>query len=379
MSRGCALCARRGELLGRLGVSLDFRARDTRRLWETLELSDEQLIAALGGRKREELREWHASAAARSAQMPKGEGEQAANEPVDGLERVCRHRAGYPVALRTGRLAPPELHVAGGVGRLEKLLDSPVVAIVGARRCTDYGMEVARCLARELTAAGLCVISELCDGISYGAQLGALEAGGASVAVMAGGLDQCSPRSCASLYRRVTASGCVVSELPCRARARVWSQAGRARIVGLLAQLVILVEAEPDSRELAAARLARERGMSVAAVPGRVTSPTSRGTNALLKEGAALVGDAADALDLLYEAGPTETPPTAEPNRAGLDRHLDALLRRIGEGKDTISKLGAGQETPNAVLRGLAELELEGLVRRGDGGRYVPCTVASCG
>jgi DNA processing protein len=395
MSSSCAVCARRSELLVRLGISLDFRARDFKRLWETLELSDEQLIAAVGGRKREELRRWHAGVVVQRVQSSES-----------GVERVCRHCEDYPSGLSGDPLAPPEVHVAGGASRLRKLLDGPVVAIVGARRCTDYGMEVARCLGRDLAAAGVCVIGELCEGVSYGGQLGAVEAGGAAVAVVAGGIEKCSPGSCVSLYRQVTATGCLLSELPCGARARIWSEVARGRIVALLAQLVIVVEAEHGSRELSGARLASARSRTVAAVPGRITSLPSRGTNDLLREGAPLVRGAGDALDLLYGASPTAPPPAVQPDALRVDdlrprggdlrsqRHgndgprgesprieprLRALLRRIDEGKDTISELAAEHERPDAVLRDVAELELRGLVRRGDGGRYVPCTVAPCG
>lgn len=351
-----------------LGVSLDFRARDPRCLWETLALSDEQLITALGGRKREELRRWQASKVTHTP-VP----------PTSGIQRACRHCDQYPSRLREDPLAPPELHVVGGAGRLRELLDGPVVAIVGARRCTDYGMEVARCLGRDLAGAGVRVIGALCDGISYGAQVGVLEAGGAAVAVMAGGLDKGSPRSCTALSRRVAATGCVVSELPCGARARVWSETARWRVVVLLAQLVIVVEAEQGSRELAGVRLAGERGRTVAAVPGRVTSPPSWGPNGLLKEGAPLVRHAHDALDLLYETTPTATPAAPLPIPAPLEPRLSALLRRIGEGEDTIAELSAEHERPDVVFREVAELELRGLVRRGDGGRYLPCAVALCG
>jgi DNA processing protein len=355
----------------RLGASLDFRARDSRRLWETLELSDEQLIAAIGGRKREELFRWHASAVA-----------QPARGSASGVERECRHCEDYPSGLRGDPLAPRELHVAGEASRLRKLLDGPVAGIVGARRCTDYGMEVARGLGRDLAAAGVCVIGELCEGVSRGALLGAIDAGGAGVAVMAGGVDRCSPRSCLTLYRRVTATGCLLSELPRGARARIWSEAARGRIVALLAQLVIVVEAEQDARELSGACLASARGRTVAAVPGRITSPASCGANGLLKEGAPLVRGADDALDLLYGASPRAMPPAVRPDALRIDclridPRLRALLRCIGEGKDTISKLSA--EHPDAALSGVAELELRGLVRRGDGGRYVPRSVTPCG
>ncbi|MGN6371617.1 MAG: DNA-processing protein DprA [Solirubrobacteraceae bacterium] len=352
----------------RLGVALDLRARDLGRLWKALELPDEQLISALGGRKRQELRSWHLSAAG-----------QPPESATSGIERVCRHDAGYPSALRRDALAPHELHVAGGTARLQELLGAPAVAIVGARRPTDYGMEAARCLGHDLAASGVCVIGELGEGICYGAQLGAAEAGGRSVAIAAGGLDSCAPRSCAPLGRRLAATGCVVSELPCGARARMWATAARARSVALLAHLVIVVEAEQDSSELAAARLASARGRTIAAVPGRITSPASRGTNALLKEGVALVGGAGDALDLLYGQSPPDTPPVACSDERPVEQRLQALLRRICEGHDTISKLEGEDEQPDRTLCALAELELRGLVRRGDGGRYVPRAVTFYG
>jgi DNA protecting protein DprA len=365
----------------RLGMALDFRARDPGRLWKTLELSDEQLIAALGGRRRAELRRRHAIAIAASDSVP---------ERAGGVKRMCRHRADYPRRLREDPLAPAELHVAGGASSLQKSLDEPVVAIVGARRCTDYGMEVARCLGRELAGAGVCVLGELCDGISYGALLGATQAGHAGIAVAAGGLDRCSPRLCAPLYRRLAATGCAVSELPCGAPGRSWCELARVRIAALLAQLVVVVEAGQGSRELAGAHLASARGKTVAAVPGRITSPASCGTHDLLKAGAPLVRGPGDVLDLLCRSRPPRRPSAAQPGArgtvdrsrtgsVGIEPHLGALLRHIGEGRDTIAKLEAERDCPDALLRDLAQLELRGIVRRGDGGRYVPCAVTPCG
>ena len=354
----------------RLGVSLDFRARDTSRLWETLELSDEQLISALGGRKREELGRWHASAASRSPQSAAGE-----------VEQVCRHEDGYPSTLRHDPLAPHELHVAGGLGRLQELLGAPAVAIVGARRCTDYGMEVARCLGRDLAAAGVCVIGELCDGVGYGAQLGAT--GGRRGKRRGGGwrarrllpsllcipVPTCDSHRVRDLRAAPRGTG---TRLVCRRPvAHRRTAPDHAHVTG--------PTAEQDSSELACARLASARGRTIAAVPGRVTSPPSHGTNGLLKEGVALVRDAGDVLDLLYGASSPDASSGTWSEEPRIEQRLQALLRRIGEGKDTISKLGAEHWQPDVALRELAELELRGLVRRGDGGRYVPRAVTFCG
>lgn len=357
----------------RLGVSLDFRARDPTRLWDTLKLSDDQLIAALGGRGRERLRAWHASASASCAgRRPTG---RSTEDRPRGVERLCRHLDGYPSTLRQEALAPHELHVAGAAGRLRELLDGPAVAIVGTRRCTDYGLEVARTLGRDLAAVGVCVIVELCEGIAHGAHIGGLQAAGPTVAVAAGGVDRC--RALTRVCDRMTRACCVVSELPGGARPRVWSELARARTVALLAQIVIFVEAEQEARELKLAQLAHVLGKPIGAVPGRVTSASSQGTNGLLRDGAGLVRGAGDALDLLYRAGSTwrathdraHATPTLH-----LRPRLRELARAIGEGRDTVAKLTLDGR-PDAVLAELAELEIKGVVRRGDGGRYVPCAI----
>ena len=125
------------------------------------------------------------------------------------------------------------------------------------------------------------------------------------------------------------------------------------------------------------ARLALARGRPVAAVPGRVTSPASPGTHALLMGGAHLVRDASDVLDLLCRTGTTEhvagsAGPRPRRSQIKLDARLAATLERVGGGRDTPEQLTAGSEEPEQVLLALSELELLGLLARGDGGRYVP-------
>lgn len=396
MPSGCQTCARRGSLLARLSVPLDYRARNPERLWETLTLTDESLIAALGGRQRERLKAWHASLS--------GDEEPC---PPNGVEKICRHRDLYPSKLRDDALAPHELQVTGGAHRLLETLDGPVVAIVGSRRCTDYGLEMARGLAHDLAAAGIPMLGELSAGIARSAQAGAIEAKGATIALLAGGLDRC-PESCEPAYRQIHRHGCIASELPRGTPSRLWSELARTRTLVLLAELVIVVEAECSSRELACAQLVRTRGKKLAAVPGRVTSKASDGSNRLLREGAELVRSAEDALEVLYGVTPGPARAPHQPVHAGfsarwtmapshrrlpqgagkatsgtgihrLEPRLQEVLRMIGEGKDTILKLDTELMAGNALLVELAELELRGLVRRGDGGRYLPCAVARCG
>lgn len=282
---------------------------------------------------------------------------------------ICRHSPGYPPALQQSAGAPRMLYVVGGRARLARLMAEPVVAIVGSERPTDYGMEMARGLARGLAVSGVTVVSAFANGIAAAAHAGALEVDGPTVAVMAGGVDVIEPTGRRMLYERVIASGCAVAEAPCGMRQRRWSAAIRARTVAALAAVTIVVEADENPWDLRVARIAQSLGRTVAAIPGRITSPASRGTNALLAEGAPLVRGAADVLDLLYGLGVSRLHASSLP--AQLPPRLRKTLERVGAGQDTPGKLTRAGDDPGATLLALAELELMGLLGRGDGGRYV--------
>jgi DNA processing protein len=237
-------------------------------------------------------------------------------------------------------------------------------------------METAKSIARGLAASGVTVASALTDGIAVAAHAGALELDAPTVAVMGGGLDVACPARRRSLYARVRRLGSAAAEIPCGWPGRRWGQLASERILAGLAQLTVVVEAADSARELAVARLALGCGRPVAAVPGRVTSPASRGTHALLIGGAHLVRDASDVLDLLYRMGATDqAAPSAGsfPGRSQirLNARLTAMLDRVGAGHDTAEQLTGGSEDPEQVLLALSELELLGLLERGDGGRYV--------
>jgi DNA processing protein len=262
------------------------------------------------------------------------------------------------------------LHVGGAVDRLAELTAGPVVAIVGSRRATDYGVEMAKSLARGLAAGGVTVTGGLTDGIAISAHAGALEARGGSVAVLPGGLDVGCPARRRSLCERVTRSGCAVSELPRDCAPRRWGQAASERIVAGLSTLTVVVEADEDPAELAGARLAQALGRTVAAVPGRVTSRASRGAHALLMAGARLVRGPADVLELLFDGASGAAAPA--PARTALEPRLRRIFERVGEGVDTPEKLVGDAPHASDALLALSELELLGLLARGDGGRYVP-------
>jgi DNA processing protein len=359
MSGICSQCERRSWLLEQLSVGLAFRARDLSRFWSLLQLPDRELIEALGGRRRAEL---HAA----YAEWEPGPAQAGAD-----VETVCRHHPAYPRSLREHAFAPHTLSVRGGVERLTGMLDEKVVAIVGTRRASDYGMETARGLARGLAASGVTVASGLAEGIPTAVHAGALEAHGTTLTVMAAGVERCSPAWCSALYRNIASSGCAISETPSSPRAWRWCEPARARTLALLAQLVIVVEAEERPWELACAHVARTLGRPVAAVPGRISSPVSRGTNSLLMDGAQMVRSPQDALDLLYGIGMREATDSSIES-VELEPRLATVLERVGAGEDTVAKLAARGVESADVAVALTELELRGLLLRGDGGRYMP-------
>jgi DNA processing protein len=376
----CRECARRSWLLSRLGGLLDFPGRDHERLLKLLALEDERLIEAIAGRRRAELKvEWERfelgeRASTREARIS----QESARRPTAGVETACMHSPLYPPALRIGEGLPRMLHVVGGAQRLQRLTAQPAVAIVGSARPTDYGIEMARYFARGLTASGVTIVSALANGIAAGAHTGALEGAGSSVIVMTGGVDVIVPASRRGLYERAIARGCAVAELPCGHSPRRWCELARARVIAGLAQMTIVIEAGKQPSELSVPRVARALGRTLAAVPGRITSPASTGTNALLKAGAPLLRGPADALDLLYGVGEPRPPRLSAPGDAlrpaRLSARLQAVLEQVGAGDDTPGKLTAEGEDGDETLLALAELELMGLLGRGHGGRYVPRT-----
>ncbi len=356
----CRRCLRRSWLLGELGGPLDFCARDRGRLLALLALSEGELLEALAGRRRGELARAFESFAERDPPA------------VARVERVCCHDERFPRALCTPA-GPQMLHVAGSVARLGRLTATPAVALIGSGRASDYGVQVARALARGLSASGLTVTTGAGGGIAAAARAGAFEAGGRTVVVRGDGLPTDARARGDALCEATEAAGCVVAELPCGCSGRMWGELAAERVVVGLAAVTVLVEAEDRPRELAAARLAGTLGRVVAAVPGRVTSPLARGPHALLLEGAALARQPEDVLELLCGLGvPAELIAAPAPATPPLEPRLQDLLDRVAAGSDTPDRLtGEGMDT-GEVLLGLGELELLGMLVRGAGGRYLP-------
>jgi len=359
----CTPCLRRSWLLAQLAGPLDRCGRDRGRFLDVLALEEQQLLAALGGRRRAEL----ARALARFEPGQVGLG--------DDLQVSCRHDPRHPAELRAP-LAPRLLFFSGGRERLQRLLGAPRVAIVGGAQPSDYGNEVARGLARGLAASGATVLSGTLDGIDGACQEGAREAGAATIVVCGSGLDAAVPARSRALYRNVRRSGCMLSELPTGCGRRRFGALAAERVVLALASLVVLVEARAGDRALAAAREVQAQARPLAAVPGRVTSPLAAGPHELLRDGAVLVRDAADVLELLHPL-PRASGAAARHDVAALGPRQRELIERVAGGSDTPELLCGHGENPAQVLLLLSELELAGVLVRGHGGRYLPCAEGS--
>jgi DNA processing protein len=357
----CDACLRRAFLVAhlapRIAGLLDHRAP---RIAGLLALPDDAFVAAAAGDDRDGA--W--------AFLERFEVDPA-REALESLRvlTLCRHAEAYPAPVHQLADPPAVLFGLGAVEALSALQRDPAVTVVGSRRASPYGTEVAYALGRGLGAAGVPVVSGLAVGIDGTAHRGCLDASGVGIAVLACGPDVVYPHRHKRLHERIRAKGIVLSELPPGTRPFRWSFPARNRIMAALARMTVVVEAAEPSGSLITADFARDLGRAVAAVPGRVTSSTARGTNGLLKDGAAPVTGAQDVLDELYGVGVRRAPPVAEDRREPGDPRQRAVLEAAERFASIDAIAGELNLTASNVRAALGRLEAEGwLVRRDLGG-----------
>lgn len=394
----CRRCARRGWLLSRLGDPLDELAADPARLWPTLELEDRELIAALTDEEAkcsELLGLWESWPLNRvPVQMPVHEG-----GGYGFSQAACRHHCRYPVRLRDDPLAPHALAECDrptGLG-WEELRERKIVAIVGAHTPSRYGVDVARAFATELAAAGVTVAGSG-SGIGTAARTACVEAGGQTLCVgfsaadSEGGSEPTTERRERRLVEPIAG-----------AQARRWPAIAAERTLALIADLVLVAQAHEQAPfDLACAEVARSRGVPVAAVPGPIDSPASRGSNQLLMSGMGLVCSTGEVLDALFgvsanvsaanvaasadpasncrrdragqglASSPRQSGERCSDARAVVDDEQRAVLDLLALGERTLGELAQELADNGRAAVAAAELELSGLVVRGNDGRYRP-------
>ena len=260
------------------------------------------------------------------------------------------------MGLRDAADAPWALIARGDPALLGQLEPERAVTIVGARRATSYGREVARELGRELAAAGMVVVSGLAFGVDGCAHRGAIDAG-RTVAVLGCGPDTAYPAAHRSLWRRISEQDLVLSEFPPGAPPWRWTFPARNRIMAALAGMTVVVEAAARSGSLITADLAMDLGRDLGAVPGPITSRASAGPNNLLAGGACVVRDAQDVLDAMLGAGVRQLDRTG----SALDRGLAAVLAAVEAGESSCDGVAAALDLggPEAAAA-LSRLELMG-------------------
>ncbi len=277
----------------------------------------------------------------------------------------------YP-ALLASIPSPPELDVRGALLPTDAL----AIAVVGSRQATAYGIEVAETLAGELAARGVTIVSGLARGIDTAAHRAALAAGGRTLAVLGHGIDHVYPPENAALAAAIVERGALVSQFAAGMPPLAPLFPARNRTLAGLALGVVVVEAAERSGALITAGLAADLGREVFAVPGRITSAASRGTNGLIRDGARLVGHWSDVVSELGESWRRlidDAPASAErpPPAPGSDearmleqlsvdeaQHIERLIAR------------AGVDAARAAAA-LIALELTGCARQLAGQRWV--------
>jgi DNA processing protein len=256
---------------------------------------------------------------------------------------------------------PPVLWVRGAID----WIDRPAVAIVGSRAGTPYALMVADRLAGDLAARGIVVVSGLARGVDAAAHRGALAAAGVTVAVLGCGADRVYPAEHKTLAASIAVHGAIVSEFAPGTPPRPEFFPSRNRIISALVRAVVVAEAGEKSGSLITARCALEQNRDVLAVPGNVLTGRNRGGHALIRDGARLVESADDVLEQLgMGCGAPEA------GGAAVD---DPVLASLGCAEPLeLDQISEQTRLPvPGLLARLLDLELQGVVRRTDGGRFV--------
>ena len=283
----------------------------------------------------------------------------------------------YPGLLRELPDRPLLLYVAGQ----REALALPALAIVGSRNPTRGGASNAYEFARHLSAAGLCIVSGLAQGIDAAAHRGALDGGGRTVAYLGNGIDRVYPAANKSLAHAIVKNGALVSEFPLGSPPRREHFPQRNRLISGASLGTLVVEAARRSGSLITARLAAEQGREIFAIPGSIHNPLARGTHQLIRQGAKLVESVDDIFSelgamagLILESSQTEdtAPQATDTSDAERDPDYQSLLDALGHDPVTIDVLAERSGlTIEQVSSMLLILELEGQIEVLAGGTYL--------
>jgi DNA processing protein len=282
-----------------------------------------------------------------------------------GIKVLTWDDDGYPARLREVTPSPPVLYFRGNIHPD----DHWAVAIVGTRRITSYGQQVTERIATKLSHAGIAIVSGLARGIDSVAHQAALDSGGRTIAVLGCGVDRIYPPENRKLAGKILERGALLSDYPPGTPPEASNFPPRNRIISGLSMATVVVEAGKRSGALITASYAAEQGREVFAVPGNVLAPQSRGTNRLIRDGARILLDPQEILEVLDLTRVTEQSAarTVLPSNA-VEAQLFGVLSHEPLHVDDIrrqTKLNIEEVTSTLAL-----MELKGMVRQVGGMRY---------
>lgn len=272
----------------------------------------------------------------------------------------------YPSCLRS--LSPPASQIYWAGQSPISWLERPKIAIVGSRKMTPYGQNITHKLSARLAEAGVVIISGLAFGVDITAHKAALSARGTTVAVLASSLDNITPRSHYYIAQQIIKEGTLISERPLKSQVHKGLFVVRNRIISGLADAVLIPEAVLKSGSLHTARFALEQGKTVMAVPGNITSPSSEGSNNLIKSGAVPVTNVEDIFFALNLKA--DNAAVAKSFRGSqLETHIYELIQR---GISDQENLAVAANTDSSTLSStLTMLEIGGYIRPAGAGNWV--------
>ncbi len=275
---------------------------------------------------------------------------------------------GYPPIFFDLELPPPVLYVRGSLP--PTCLQNPTlaIAIVGSRRCGDYGRQAAKRFGRRLASAGATVVSGMATGVDGAAHRGALETSGKTVAVLGCGIDVAYPRHHRSLADQIAGQGAVISQFPIATPPLARNFPIRNHLISALARSVLVVRATFRSGSLITARLALDLGRDVFAVPGSIFDVRSQGCHALISDGAGVAHRPRDLIDFIPGLQLPEDASSAIPKE--VDRKLWEALPPLGESISVEQLSKALERRIEELLVELSKLELLGLISRQPGDRF---------
>ena len=261
----------------------------------------------------------------------------------------------FPEFLKNISDAPLALYCAGDIS----LLNRDCVAVVGARKCSEYGRQVALKIGETLAKNDIVTVSGMAEGIDASAHLGALKVGGKTIAVLGSGVDVCYPRCNKNLYDRIIDEGLIISEYPLGTKPKPFYFPRRNRIISAISKAVTVVEASSGSGSLITAEIAAEQGKEIIAVPGNINSTFSLGCNKLIADGASIMTVPEDVLRIIGVDPKLQKEEFVEMGED--ERKIFNMLKEEGElTLEYLCKI-LGKE-PSLISGLIAVMEIKGLV-----------------